>query len=121
MKSLSLQPETGSPRVLLCRRLTGGKQINIRLTMWSSKAGAPLLSLTTSTTSLEEPAVRLGCEALCTNLRKQHGGKLEVRAVYLDNPHRDGKGAKKLFELGSGIPGARRLFFCFLAIPIFLR
>ena len=88
--------------------------------MWSSEVGAPLLAITTSTASLDEPGFQFGCKAPCDDLKNQHGGNLDIRAVYLDNPNRDGKGAEKMFGLACGVPGARCFFPFLLTIACLL-
>lgn len=66
---------------------------------------APLVGIYTSSTRFDDKALQLACKATLTNLREQAGGGYDIKAVYIDNPHRDGLGAKRLFELAGGSGG----------------
>lgn len=77
--------------------------------MWASELQCPLLSVSLSTTSFNDPALVMGCEAMRKNFRAQCGEAGQFELCYLDAPNRDGKGAVKLLDLPSDIPGKRVL------------
>lgn len=84
--------------------------------MFANTQLCPALSIMTSTTSFDDNALKLGCQALLENWQEKSGGKVDVKAVYVDNPHRDGPGAERLFELAKRIPGEQSLVSAISAI-----
>jgi len=90
-------------------QIGGQKAFNARCTVWASKLQCPLLSLSLSSTSFNDPALAMACEAMRKNFREQHGEAGRFELCYLDAPNRDGKGAVRLLDLPSGIPGKRVL------------
>lgn len=63
----------------------------------------PLLSLFVSTTSFDDPAFKLACDAQYQNLQALHGDKWAFKVCYVDNPNRDGKGAARRLRLPNGM------------------
>jgi len=49
--------------------------------------------------------MKLGCEAIRKNFRERCGEAGTFELCYVDNPNRDGKGAARLLDLPSHIPG----------------
>lgn len=85
------------------------KAFNYRATVFANKQLCPALALNVSSISIDDKGLKLGCQALLKNWREKNGGETDVKAVYVDNPHRDGPGAERLFELAKRIPGEQLL------------
>jgi hypothetical protein len=80
------------------------KLCNNRLTVWSSQLNAPLLSINTDTTSLNDGAFVLAAEAMRSVYSDAQ--REPVALAYVDNPHRDEKGLVRAFpSLASGVDG----------------
>lgn len=88
-------------------QVCGNRLMNNRFTVWATKTMAPALSVHTVGTSFDEVGVKNGCKELLKVWDSQSPqGKTDIKAVYIDNPNRDGGGARRLFHLSSSVPGA---------------
>ncbi|CAM9585769.1 unnamed protein product, partial [Ectocarpus fasciculatus] len=98
-------------KVFMKSKISGQRVFNARATVFGNKQLCPLLSLFVSTTSFDDPAMKLGCDALYQSFKDKFGDKAEFKVCYVDNPNRDAKGAARLLRLPSCVPVERQFRF----------